>query len=210
MIKVLIADDHPIVRQGLRQILSEESDMAVAGEATNSIEVLELVNHKDCDIVVLDITMPGKSGLDVLKELKLRRPRLPVIILSVYPEERYAVRALKAGAMGYMTKESAPEELVRAIRKIVSGGIYVSPSLADQLALNVRNEADKLPHERLSDREYEVMLMIASGKTISRIAGELSLSVKTISTYRAHILEKMDLKDNAELTHYAVRNNLTD
>lgn len=208
MIKVLIADDHPIVRQGLKQILLEESDMAVTGEADNSREVLELVNKRDFDIIVLDITMPGRGGIDVLKELKLRRPNLPIFILSMYPEDRYALRALKAGASGYMTKESAPEELVKAIRQIVKGKTYISPALAEQLALSLRTETAKLPHETLSDREYQVMLMIASGKTPSEIAKELFLSIKTISTYRAHILEKMNLKNNAELIRYALENNL--
>lgn len=210
MLKILIADDHPIVRQGLKQILSEESDMGAFGEAQNSQQVLELVRKQDWDIVVLDITMPGRGGIDVLKELKHQRPKLPVLILSMHPENQYAVRALKAGAAGYVTKGSAQEELVKAIRKILRGGEYVSPTLAQKLAFNLEAEAEKPLHETLSDREYQVMLMIASGKTVSQIAEELSLSVKTIGTYRARILEKMKMKTNAELTHYAIKNGLVD
>ena len=208
MIKILIADDHPIVRQGLKQILSEEPDIEVVGEAQNSQEVLELVRKQHWDIVILDITMPGRGGLDVLKELKHERPKLPVLMLSVHPEDQYAVRALKAHASGYLTKDSAPEELVKAIRKILRGGKYISSTLAEKLAFDLETETDKPLHETLSDRESQVMLMIASGKTISQIAEELSLSVKTIGTYRTRILEKMKLKTNAELTHYVFKNKL--
>ena len=210
MLKILIADDHPIVRKGLRQILSEESDIGEVGEAQNSQEVLELVRKKSWDIVVLDITMPGRGGLDVLKELKELHPKLPILILSMHPEDQYAVRALKAGASGYMTKESAQDELVKAIRKILQGGKYVSPSLAEKLAFNLEVRTEKPPHETLSDREYQVMLMIASGKTVSRIAEELALSAKTIDTYRTRILEKMKMKTNAELMKYAIRNKLVE
>jgi len=210
MLKILIADDHPIVRQGLKQILSEESDMGVFGEAQNSQEVLELVQKQDWDIVILDITMPGRGGIDVLKELKHERPKLPVFMLSVHPEDQYAVRALKAHASGYMTKDSAPEELVKAIRKILRGGKYISSTLAEKLAFDLETETEKLLHETLSDREYQVMLMIGSGKTVSEIAEELSLSVKTIDTYRARILEKMKMRTNAELTHYAIKNKLVE
>jgi two-component system invasion response regulator UvrY len=210
MLKVLIADDHPIVRQGLKQILSEESDMGVFGEAQNSQEVLELVQKQDWDIVILDITMPGRGGIDVLKELKHERPKLPVLMLSVHPEDQYAVRALKAHASGYMTKDSAPEELVKAIRKILRGGKYISSTLAEKLAFDLETETEKPLHETLSDREHQVLLMIASGKTVSEIAEELSLSVKTIDTYRARILEKMKMKTNAELTYYAIKNELVD
>jgi DNA-binding NarL/FixJ family response regulator len=208
MIKILIADDHPIVRKGLKQILSEESDMGVFGEAQNSQELLELVRKQDWDIVILDITMPGRGGIDVLKELKHERPKLPVLMLSVHPEDQYAVRALKAHASGYMTKDSAPEELVKAIKKILRGGKYISSTLAEKLAFDLGTETEKPLHETLSDREYQVLLMIASGKTVSEIAEELSLSVKTIDTYRARILEKMKMKNNAELMHYAIKNNL--
>ena len=210
MLKILIADDHPIVRKGLRQILSEESDIGEVGEAQNSQEVLELVRKKSWDIVVLDITMPGRGGIDVLKELKQLHPKLPVLILSMHPEDQYAVRALKAGASGYMTKESAQDELVKAIRKILQGGKYVSPTLAEKLAFNLEVRTEKPPHETLSDREYQVMLMIASGKTVSRIAEELALSAKTIDTYRTRILEKMKMKTNAELMKYAIRNKLVE
>ena len=210
MIKVLVVDDHPIVRQGLKQILSDEPDMAVLGEAQSSQEVYELIRKQEWDIVVLDITMPGRGGLDVLKELKHERPKLPVLMLSVHPEDQYAVRTLKAGAAGYMTKESAPEELVQAIRKILRGGKYVSSTLAEKLAFHLEAETEKPLHDSLSDREYQVMLMIASGKTTSTIAEEMSLSVKTVSTYRARILEKMQMKGNADLTYYVFKNRLLD
>ena len=210
MLKILIADDHPIVRQGLKQILSEEPDMGTFGEAQNCQEVLELVRKQDWDIVVLDITMPGRGGLDVLKELKHEHPKLPVLMLSVHSEDQYAVRALKAHASGYLTKDSAPEELLNAIRKILRGGKYVSPPLAEKLAFDLETETEKPLHETLSDREYQVMLMIASGKTVSQIAVELSLSVKTIDTYRTRILEKMKMKTNAELMHYVIKNKLVE
>jgi DNA-binding NarL/FixJ family response regulator len=210
MIRILIADDHPIVRQGLKQILTEEPDVVVVGEAQNSQELLELVRKQDWDIVILDITMPGRGGIDVLKELKHERPKLPVLMLSVHPEDQYAVRALKAHASGYMTKDSAPEELVKAIRKILRGGKYISSTLAEKLAFDLETETEKPLHETLSDREHQVLLMIASGKTVSEIAKELSLSVKTIDTYRARILEKMKMKTNAELTHYAIKNKLVE
>jgi len=208
MIRILIADDHAIVRRGLKQILAEESGMTVAGEAQNAQEVLDLVRKQAWDVVVLDIAMPGRGGLDVLKEIKPEYPQLPVLILSMHPEDQYAIRALKAGAAGYLTKESAPEELVKAIRKVLAGGKYVSASLAEKLALALEADDQKPPHETLSDREYQVMCLIASGKTVGEIADELSLSVKTISTYRARILEKMSLKSNAALTHYAVQQRL--
>jgi DNA-binding NarL/FixJ family response regulator len=210
MIKILIADDHPIVRQGLKQILSEEPDLEVVGEAQNCQEVLELVQEQHWDIVVLDITMPDRGGLDVLIELKHKRPRLPVLILSMHPEDQYAVRALKAHASGYMTKESIPEELVKAIRKIIRGGKYISPTLAEKLAFDLEAENEKPLHETMSDREYQVMLMIASGKTVSEIAKEISLSPKTIGTYRARLLEKMKMKTNGELMHYAIKNKLVE
>jgi DNA-binding NarL/FixJ family response regulator len=210
MVNIIIVDDHPIVRQGLKQILSEEPDMAVFGEAQNSQEVLELIRKQDWDIVVLDISMPGRGGLDVLKEIKHERPKLPVLILSIHPEDQYAVRALKAGASGYLTKESAPEALVRAIRKILRGGKYVSSTLAEKLAYNLEAETEKPLHETLSDREYQVMLMIAQGKTTNAIAEEMALSVKTVSTYRARILEKMKMNTIADITYYVIKNNLID
>jgi two-component system, NarL family, invasion response regulator UvrY len=208
MTKILIADDHPIVRRGLKQILTEERDMAPVGEAHDSQEALELVRKESWDIVVLDITLPGRGGLDVLKEIKQERPKLPVLILSMHPEDQYGVRALKAGASGYMTKETAPDHLIAAIRKITSGGKYVSPVLAERLAIDLQRNTDSPVHEILSDREYQVMCMIASGKSVSQIAEELFLSVKTISTYRSRILAKMRMRSNAELTHYAINNHL--
>ncbi len=208
MIKVLIADDHSVVRVGLRQILSGIRDIAVIDEAANAIEVLEKVKKNDYSVVILDIAMPGKSGLDALKEIKIERPKLPVLILSMYPEDQYAIRVLRAGAAGYMTKDSAPDELVIAVRIVAEGRKYVSPTFAEILALNLDIDREKELHEMLSDREYEVLCMIASGKTLSEIAGLLFLSVKTISTYRSRILEKMHLKNNAELTSYVIQNHL--
>ena len=210
MIKILIADDHAVVRRGLKQILAEEPNMAVFGEACNAQEVLKNVREQNWDIVILDITMPDRSGLEVLKELKNIRPKLPVLILSIHPEEQYAVRVLKAGAAGYMTKESAPEELVKAVRKVIRGSKYISPSLVEKLAFDLETDSEKPLHEALSNREYQVMCMIASGKTVKEIAKKLYLSVKTISTHRARILEKMKMKTNAELTHYAIKNRLVD
>jgi DNA-binding NarL/FixJ family response regulator len=208
MIRALIADDHAVVRQGLRQILLETSDMVVTGEAANGPEALERARGGGYDVIVLDITMPGRSGFEVLKELRLEDPALPVLVLSMHSEEQFAVRLLKAGASGYLNKESAPEELVKAIRKVVSGGRYVSPRLAEKLAFEIDSGSDKLLHETLSDREFQVMRMMASGQTVKEIAAELALSVKTISTYRARILDKMNLHTNAELIHYAIQNQL--
>jgi len=208
MLKILIADDHPIVRRGLQQILSRETDIAMVGEAQNCSEVLDLTRTEDWDAVVLDIAMPGRGGLDTLKELKHLYPALPVLMLSIYPEDQYAVRAFRAGAAGYMNKETAPDELIKAIRKIIKGGKYVSPALAEKLVLIMQAEAPS--HDSLSDREYQVMLKIASGKTLSQIAGEMSLSIKTISTYRERILEKMKMKNNAELTYYAIKHHLVE
>jgi DNA-binding NarL/FixJ family response regulator len=208
MLKILIADDHAIVRQGLKQIVTETQDMIVAGEASNGQELLNKLKDNDYDVVVLDITMPGRNGIDVLRQLRTERPGLPILMLSIHPEEQYALRALKAGASGYLTKESAPDELVVAIRKVSSGGKYISASLAEKLAFKLEADLEQAPHETLSDREYQVMCMIASGKTVMAIAQELMLSEKTISTYRSRILDKMNLKNNAELTYYAIKNNL--
>jgi len=208
MLKILIADDHPVFRRGLKQIIAETTDMVVAAEATNGWEVLSKVRTGDYDLVLLDISMPGKDGMDVLTQLKNERPALLVLMVSMHPEEQYAVRALKAGASGYLTKESAPDELIVAIRKVSTGGKYVSSALAERLAALLQEDAEALPHEALSSREYQVMCMIASGKTLKEIAGELSLSIKTISTYRSRILEKMKMRNNAELIHYAVKNRL--
>jgi len=182
--------------------------MEVTGEAHNAQGVLDLVKARNWDVVVLDINMPGRNGLEVLKELKQERPRLPVLVLSVHPEEQYGIRVLKAGAAGFMNKESAPEELVTAIRKVIRGGKYLTPTLAERLAFRVADGSEAHPHEKLSDRELQVLCLIASGKTVTEIAGDLSLSVKTISTYRARILEKMSMKSSAELTRYALQNHL--
>ncbi len=206
--RILIADDHPIVREGYKKILSDTMDMVVSDEAENGQEVLEFTRKKEYDLILLDISMPGRSGLEILKELKSEKPKLPVLILSIYPEEQYAVRAFRAGASGYLTKASAPHELIKAIRKISQGGRYISSSLAEKLTYYLDVDAAKPPHEMLSDREYQVMLMIASGKTVKEIAEELCLSVKTISTYRTHIIEKMKVKNNAEITLYAIQNKL--
>lgn len=208
MIKVLIADDHAVVRQGLKQILAETTDLVVGGEATNTQEVLDKIRESEFDVIVLDITMPGRGGLDILREIKHERPKIPILILSMHSEDQFAVRALKAGASGYMSKESAPELLVKAIRKVHAGGKYISAALAEKLAFDLESDSERPPHEKLSDREFQVMCMIASGKTVKEIADKLSLSVKTISTYRARILEKMKMKTNAEVTHYAIRNEL--
>ncbi len=208
MIKVLIADDHAVVRRGLKQIVAETDDIVVGGEAGNSIEVMEQVRAKPFDVVILDITMPGRSGLDALKELRHERPALPVLMLSMHSEDQYAVRVLRAGAAGYLPKEGAPEELVNAIRKVHSGAKYIRPSQVEKMARSIHRDSDKQLHEHLSDREYEVLRMIASGKTPTQISEELRLSVKTISTYRARLLEKMGMKNNAELTHYAIKNGL--
>jgi len=208
MIKVLIADDHAVVREGLKQIVTENPDMAIAGEAGNGHEVLELARTRDCDLVLLDLAMPGKDGLDTLKELKALRPQLPVLVLSVYPEDQYAVRLLRAGAAGYLTKESAPEELVAAIRKVSKGGRYVSAALGEQLAFLLDSDADRPPHEALSDREFRVMVMLASGKTATEVADTLCLSVKTISTYRSRALAKMNMRNNAQFAFYATKHGL--
>jgi DNA-binding NarL/FixJ family response regulator len=210
MIKILIADDHPVVRKGLKEIIQATSDMTVSGEASDGQEVLEKVMKIDFDVVVLDIAMPGRSGLDILKELKSGKPELPVLILSIHPEEQYAVRVLKAGASGYLTKDSAPDELITAIRKVSRGKKYISASLAEKLAYDLEIGAEKPLHETLSDREYEVMCLIASGKTVKEIAEQLFLSGKTISTYRSRILEKMKMRSSAELTHYAIKHELVD
>jgi two-component system, NarL family, invasion response regulator UvrY len=194
----------------MKQIISEISDMTVVDEASNGSEVLDKIRRNNYSVVVLDIAMPGKSGLEALKEIKSERPELPVLMLSMYPEDQYAIRVLRSGAAGYLTKESAPAELVTAIRTVASGKKYISPSVAERLVFNLDFEGKKELHELLSDREFQVLRMIASGKAVSDIADELSLSVKTISTYRSRILEKMKLKNSAELTTYAIQNHLID
>jgi len=210
MIRVLIADDHAVVRHGLRQILDETPDMRVAGEAATPVELLEKVRAKVGDVLVLDLSMPGRSGLDMLKNVKRERPLLPVLVLSMHPEDQYAGRVLKAGAAGYLPKETAADCLVKAIRKVSGGGRYISAEQADKLVPWLDCAVDHPPHEQLSDREYEVLRAIASGKTVSEIARELHLSVKTVSTYRMRLLEKMRMQTNAELTHYAIKNALVD
>jgi two-component system, NarL family, invasion response regulator UvrY len=208
MIHCFVADDHAIVRRGLAQILDAEPDMKVTGEARDAHEVLALIRSQSCDCLILDVSMPGRGGLEILKEVKQVRPKLPVLILSMHPEDQYAVRALKAGAAGYLNKDSAPAELVNATRKIVSGGRYVSAQVAEQLAYGVNGDSGRSSHEKLSDREFQVLCMIASGKSVTDIAEELALSVKTISTYRARILEKTGMRNSAELTHYAIQEKL--
>jgi two-component system, NarL family, invasion response regulator UvrY len=208
LIKVLIADDHPVVRLGLRQILADTNDILVGGEAGSAQEVLRLVRDERWDIVLLDISLPGGNGIALIGEIRKERPETRVLILTAHPEEQYAVRAIKAGAAGFLNKESAPDRLTEALKKIAEGGRYVSAELAEALASLVAGEAGGQPHERLSDREFEIMKLLASGKTVSQVALELSLSVKTISTHRTRILRKMNMKTNAELTSYAVRQGL--
>ncbi len=209
-IRVLIADDHAIVRQGLRQILSDTPDLTVAGEAENGVQAVQMVRAGDWDVVLMDVSMPDRNGIDALKLIKKEFPRLPVLILSMYPEEQYAIRALKAGAAGYLTKQSAPELLVTAIRQVASGKKYVSPSLAEELANAIDDDSERPPHAKLSAREYQTLCMIASGKTPDEIAEALNLSVKTVSVYRARLLEKMNLRNNAELTHYGLKHGLAE
>jgi two-component system invasion response regulator UvrY len=208
MIRVLIADDHAIVREGLKQIVADTLDIIVAGEAKDGHEALDMISKNNYDVVLLDISMPGMSGLDVLKQLRSQKPQLRILILSIYPEEQYAVRTLKAGASGYLTKDSAPDELVAAIRKVSSGGNYISRSLGEKLVANLRRDDSKQPHEELSDREFQVMRMIASGKKGKEIAEELLLSVKTVSTYRRRVLDKLGIKNNSALIRYAMQNRL--
>lgn len=207
MIKILIADDHSVVRRGIKQILSDETDMEVLGEASNAEEVLNQLYDKEWDIVILDITMPGKSGLDCLIEIKQRKPEIKVLILSMHPEEEIAVTALKTGASGYLNKDSVPSELIKAIRKIYDGGRYISSSLAETILFSMDKNKQE-PHEKLSEREFQVFCLLSSGRTLTDIAGELSLSIKTISTYRSRIMEKMNLKTNVDLTHYAIKHKL--
>jgi two-component system, NarL family, invasion response regulator UvrY len=209
MVRVVVVDDHAVVREGLKRIIAENPSMTVSGEASGGNEALEVVRTTPCDVVVLDITMPDKNGMDVLKQIRSESPRLPVLILSMHSEDQYAVRLLRAGAAGYLSKETAPVKLVEAIRKVVRGGKYVSPGLAEKLVFDLDKGA-KLPHELLSDREYQVLCMIASGKTVGIIATELNLSVKTVSTYRARILEKLEMANNAEMTRYAIKAGLVD
>jgi DNA-binding NarL/FixJ family response regulator len=209
MVKILVADDHPIVRRGLEQILSEDPSLVVAGEASDGPEVMAKVRAGDYDLVLLDISMPGQDGLTVLRQLKDEKPGLAVLVMSVHPENQYAVRALKAGALGYITKDSAPQELITAIRAAVAGRKYVSSSLAQDLATQLANPGEKSPHEALSDREFSILRLIASGKAKRDIARELFLSPKTVSTYRSRLMRKMGLKTDADIIRYVLDNKLT-
>jgi DNA-binding NarL/FixJ family response regulator len=210
MNKVLIADDHAVVRRGLKQIINDEPDFQVVGEAQNGQEAINLIEGNGCDVMVLDITLPDKNGLIVLQEVKTMKPKLPILILSMHPEDQFALRALKLGAAGYLTKETAADELVIALRKVLGGGKYISSKLAEQLVTDISSPNARPSPERLSEREFQVLQKIALGKTISQIADELSLSVKTVSTYRARLLVKMKMKTNAELVRYAVQHGLVD
>ncbi len=210
MIRIVIADDHSVVRRGIREILADEADMEVIAEACTAQELLDLLSTQRCDAVVLDIGLPGRSGLEVLDQLRQGRPSIPILIHTMHPEEQFAVRAFRAGAAGYLTKDSAPAELVKALRRIVSGGKYVGASLAEQLAASMDVRSAAPAHEALSDREFEVFRFLASGKTVSEIAEQLCLSVKTISTYRTRILQKMNMHNNAELMRYALHEKLVD
>jgi DNA-binding NarL/FixJ family response regulator len=210
MIRVLIADDHTMFREGLKQILAKDAGIIVSGEASNTAELLEKVQKGNFDVLVVDIAMPGRNGIDALKELRQIRPDLPVLILSMYPEDQYAARAIKAGASGYLTKNKAGRELIAAVQRVASGKKYIGPDVGEQLAVELEQDVDRPPHKRLSDREYQVMCMIASGKTVKQIADELCLSVSTISTNRARILQKMKMKNNAEITRYAIKHDLVE
>lgn len=205
MIKILIADDHPIVRNGLKQIISDETGMEVICDAADGREVIEKIKNNEIDVIILDISMPGMGGLEILDWLKNNYPDMPVLMLSAMSEELYASKTLKAGASGFINKESAPEELVKAVRKVFEGGIYVSPYLAEKMAKDFKYDIKKPPHEYLSNREFQIMRLIASGKTVTEIAKELFINVKTVSTYRARILSKMNFKNNSELTNFCIK-----
>ncbi|HUN65067.1 MAG TPA: response regulator transcription factor [Bacteroidota bacterium] len=208
MIEILLADDHALFREGLKQILARHSDLRVAGEAGNGDDVFRKIRERKYDLVVLDISMPGQTGWDVLTGIKAEQPDLPVLILSMHPEDQYAIRMLKAGASGYVSKESVSNELITAIRKVAAGGRHVSPAIAEKLAFEVDRRTEKLPHQLLSNREFQVMSMLAGGSTVGEIAGSLHLSEKTISTYRARLFEKLNVRNIAELTHYAIQHKL--
>jgi len=210
MVRLLIVDDHPLVRRGIVEVLAEAFPGGHIAEASNGAEALQIVYDEFLDLVVLDLSLPGRTGLDVMKEIRGARPRLPILILSTYPEQQFATRVLRAGASGYLNKGSAPDVLLSAVRKVLAGGRYVSPAMAESLAADLDRDFSKPLHECLSDREYDVLLRIASGRTVSEIAEEIHLSVKTISTYRARILEKMHLRNNAELTQYGIRERLVE
>jgi two-component system invasion response regulator UvrY len=210
MVRVLIADDHPIVRGGLKELLVRQLETVVCGEASNADETLAQVHRQPWDVLILDITMPGRSGFDILSDVRQVQPKLPILVLSVHPEEQYAKRAIKAGARGYLKKESAPEELIEAVRKLLAGRRYISASLAERFAEDLHEGADRPAHDALSAREFEILVMIGSGKTVTQIAEELHLSAATVSTYRTRVLEKMNMATTAELMRYAFRNHLVD
>lgn len=210
MIRILIADDHAIVRGGLRQLLFEQGDFIVAGEAANGLEMLRLLREQPFDVALMDMSMPGRSGTELVRLAKAEKPKLAILVLSMHKEEQYAVRALKAGASGYLTKESAPDQLVAAIRKVAGGGVFISSGVAERLALELGCNHDPAPHTLLSDREYQIFRMIATGMPVGGIADELSLSVKTVSTHKTRILQKMKMASSAELIHYAIRHQLVE
>jgi len=208
VIKIIIADDHPIVRKGIKQLIDETPDLTVVDEARDGREVLEKIFKQPIDVLLLDISLPVISGFEIIKEIKNKQPQFKILVLSMHPEEQYAVRVLKAGASGYLTKESAPDELINALRKVARGGKYITTSLAEKLAFDLEKDNDQPRHELLSDREYQVLLLLGKGKTVGQIAKDLFLSVKTISTYRSRILEKMGMRSNAEIIRYVVENKL--
>jgi DNA-binding NarL/FixJ family response regulator len=210
VIKVLIADDQKIFRAGLKRLIEDSPDIEVAGEASDGFDAIAKLRQHDWDVVLLDINMPNKSGLDILRQMKIEKPKLPILILSMYPEEQYAVRALKAGAAGYLTKDCESEELIAAIRKVVKGGRYASPALMEKLLFELDGERDTPIHHTLSAREHQIFEQIVNGKSLTEIAGAMNLSIKTVSTYRTRILEKMNLENNAALIHYAIQHNLCD
>ena len=210
MIKIFIVDDHEIIREGLKKILEEESDLVVVGEAQNGEEVLQNIKDIECDIMLLDMNMPGRSGLELLGDIKALKPQIHILVLSIHPEDKFALRTLKSGASGYLCKDTALEELVVAIRKVHTKGRYLSTTLAEQLAFDFMPEKDQLPHEQLSGREQEIMVLLATGKKVKDIAADLQLSISTVFTYRVRIFEKLKIKSNVELTHYAIANKLVD
>jgi two-component system invasion response regulator UvrY len=210
MTRILLVDDHPVVRQGIKQVLAEAFHPALVGEAANAEEGMNEIRNTEWDVMVLDLTLPGASGLDLLKDLRRERPTLPVLILSMHPPDQFARRAMNAGASGYLTKDSPPTELVKAVGEVIAGRRYLNPAVIEELVANLQPERGQRPHEVLSDREYQVLRMIASGLTVSQVAARLSLSVKTVSTYRARVLEKMHMKTTAELMHYGIQRNLVD
>lgn len=210
MISIMLADDHQLIREGMKKVLRDETDMKITAEAGNGTEVMKILRSSPVDVVILDVNMPGRSGIDILGELRKEFPKTAVLVLSIHPEDVLAVRALQAGALGYITKDSSPDLIVKAIRKVASGKHFISERLAERLAENITAGPEEIPHKKLSDREYEVFQLIGSGKTVSEIADSLSLSVPTISTYRARILEKMNMKTNSEIIHYAIKHRINE